>query len=45
MKTIFITGGTGYIGKRLIPLLQKEGYQIKALVRKVRNTNCHEVVR
>lgn len=35
MTTIFITGGTGYIGKRLIKALVKEGdYQIKALVRK-----------
>jgi uncharacterized protein YbjT (DUF2867 family) len=30
---IFITGGTGYIGSRLIPLLRKRDYQIKALVR------------
>lgn len=35
MTTIFITGGTGYIGKRLISALVKEGdYEIKALVRK-----------
>lgn len=35
MKTIFITGGTGYIGTRLIKALQKEGnYHIKALARK-----------
>lgn len=35
MTTIFITGGTGYIGKRLIKALVKEGdYEIKALVRK-----------
>lgn len=33
MNTIFITGATGYMGKRLIPRLQKEGYNIKALVR------------
>jgi len=31
---IFITGGTGYIGKRLINLLLQEGYPVKALVRK-----------
>lgn len=30
---IFITGGTGYIGSRLIPLLRKRDYQVKALVR------------
>ena len=28
-----MTGGTGYIGPRLIPLLRKRGHQIKALVR------------
>jgi uncharacterized protein YbjT (DUF2867 family) len=30
---IFITGGTGYIGSRLIPLLTNRGHKIKALVR------------
>jgi len=35
MKTIFITGGTGYIGSRLIKALQQAGgFHIKALVRK-----------
>ena len=35
MQTIFITGGTGYIGSRLIAaLLQTGEYRIKALVRK-----------
>lgn len=35
MKTIFITGGTGYIGSRLIKaLLQNGSFRIKALVRK-----------
>src|SRR5437763_13829230 len=33
MHSIFVTGGTGYIGSRLIPLLRKGGHQIKALVR------------
>jgi nucleoside-diphosphate-sugar epimerase len=34
MQTVFITGGTGYIGSRLIKaLLYKGGYHIKALVR------------
>ena len=32
-ESVFVTGGTGYIGSRLIPLLRKRGYQIKALVR------------
>ncbi|MGG9963737.1 SDR family oxidoreductase [Ferruginibacter sp. SUN106] len=35
MQTVFITGGTGYIGTRLIKALQQEGnFHIKALVRK-----------
>ncbi|NII25300.1 NAD(P)H-binding protein [Pseudoflavitalea sp. X16] len=35
MTKIFITGGTGYIGKRLIKALLQDGhYEIKALIRK-----------
>jgi len=34
MKTIFVTGGTGYIGRRLINLLLAKNYTVKALVRK-----------
>lgn len=34
MKNVFITGGTGYMGKHLIPLLQQKGYAVTALVRK-----------
>lgn len=33
-KEIFITGGTGYLGRRLIPMLVQEGYRVKALTRK-----------
>jgi uncharacterized protein YbjT (DUF2867 family) len=33
-KNIFITGGTGYIGSRVIPLLLQKGYNVFALVRK-----------
>ena len=33
-KHVFITGGTGYIGSRLIPLLLQRGHVVKALVRK-----------
>jgi len=33
-KKVFITGGTGYLGKRLIALLLKEGYSVKAVTRK-----------
>ena len=32
-NSIFVTGGTGYMGMRLIPLLRKRGFEIKALVR------------
>ncbi|HST30797.1 MAG TPA: NAD(P)H-binding protein [Chthoniobacterales bacterium] len=32
-NSIFVTGGTGYIGSRIIPLLRKRGCEIKALVR------------
>ena len=32
-RTIFITGGTGYLGSRLIPLLAQHGHSVKALVR------------
>lgn len=34
MQDIFITGGTGYIGTRLIKALQNGQYNIRALVRK-----------
>jgi uncharacterized protein YbjT (DUF2867 family) len=31
---VFITGGTGYMGRRLIPLLMQRAHKVKALVRK-----------
>lgn len=33
MSNVFVTGGTGYLGQRLIPALMKRGHQIQALVR------------
>lgn len=30
---VFMTGGTGYMGSRLIPLLVGRGHEVKALVR------------
>ena len=33
-QSIFITGGTGYIGSRLIPLLAQRDHSVCALVRK-----------
>jgi uncharacterized protein YbjT (DUF2867 family) len=32
-RNVFITGGTGYLGKRLIPELLKRGHTVRALVR------------
>jgi uncharacterized protein YbjT (DUF2867 family) len=32
-QIVFVTGGTGYIGSRLIPLLLGRGHKVKALVR------------
>jgi uncharacterized protein YbjT (DUF2867 family) len=33
MRNIFVTGGTGYIGSRLIPQLIARGHRVRALVR------------
>ncbi len=33
VRNIFITGSTGYIGSRLIPLLAQRGHKVRALVR------------
>jgi uncharacterized protein YbjT (DUF2867 family) len=33
MATTFITGGTGYMGRKLIPQLLQRGHQVRALVR------------
>jgi nucleoside-diphosphate-sugar epimerase len=38
-RSVFITGGTGYIGRRLIPLLSKRGHRVKALVRQASESN------
>jgi len=32
-RCIFVTGGTGYMGQRLIPRLLARGYEVRALVR------------
>jgi len=34
MRQIFVTGGTGYLGSRFIPLMLKRGHRVTALVRK-----------
>ena len=33
MKSVFITGATGYMGKRLVKALLKDGYRVIALTR------------
>src|ERR1700722_19344816 len=33
MKNVFITGGTGYMGSALIPVLRERGHEVRALVR------------
>src|SRR5438132_13951432 len=30
---VFVTGGTGYMGRRLIPRLLERGHEVRALVR------------
>ena len=32
IRTIFITGGAGYVGCNLIPKLLKKGYHVKILI-------------
>lgn len=33
-RRVFITGGTGYLGRALIPLLLEQGHEVRALVRR-----------
>jgi len=47
-RRVFITGGTGYMGQRLIPRLLQRGHEVRALVRpgseKKLPTGCDAVV-
>lgn len=42
---VFVTGPTGYIGSRLIPLLVQRGHEVKAVVRKGSETKMPAGVR
>lgn len=33
MKQVFVTGGSGFVGQNLIPMLIAQGYRVKALAR------------
>lgn len=35
MKEVFVTGGSGFVGQNLIPMLIEKGYKVKALARSV----------
>jgi len=41
-KTIFITGGSGFVGRNLIPLLIEKGYRVKALSRSTQSSKLLE---
>lgn len=42
MKTVFVTGGSGFLGRSLIRELIKKGYRVRALAR---SSNASDVVR
>jgi nucleoside-diphosphate-sugar epimerase len=48
MSAVYVTGGTGYIGRRLIPMLLGRGHTVRALVREGSQrrlpAGCHVVV-
>ena len=38
-KKVFVTGASGFIGKKLLPALLSAGYEVVAMSRKVRDTS------
>lgn len=48
MKGVFITGGTGYLGQRLVPKLMERGCRVRALAResslKKLPTGCEAII-
>ncbi|QDU80051.1 3 beta-hydroxysteroid dehydrogenase/Delta 5--_4-isomerase [Polystyrenella longa] len=45
-QTVMVTGATGYVGNRLMPLLRRSGYTVKGLARspeKLNQTELHEI--
>ena len=43
MKKILIAGGTGFVGKQLIPFLVEKGYSIHALTRNPRSNSSENI--
>ena len=39
-EIIFVTGATGYVGGRLVPLLLEAGYRVRCLVREPRKLDA-----
>ena len=39
-STILVTGATGYVGGRLVPLLVERGYRVRAMGRSLDKLNC-----
>ncbi len=45
-KLILVTGATGYVGGRLLPLLVKDGWRVRCLARQpeIGRASCRERV-